>query len=81
MVDTSLQNNKMLNWPILKAFAHNKMNLTKKLKFALRKVENIVGKRENAGNQHFLLSVRFQKPPHSGLLKVGDCVVKKYCIL
>ena len=36
------------------------------------RVENIVGKGENAGNQHFLLFPQcFQKIFSSGLLKVG----------
>ena len=36
-------------WP------QNKIYVTWKLKFFLGKVENIVGKGENAGYQHFLL--------------------------
>ena len=36
------------------------------------RVENIVGKGENAGNQHFLLFPQcFQKASFLGLLKVG----------
>ena len=46
-------------------------NVTKKLKFVLGKVENIVGKGENAGYQHFLLLLqRFQKASFAGPLKV-----------
>ena len=56
----------------MKAFADNKINVTKKMKFALGQEENIVGKEENAGYQHFLLFLqRFQKTSFSGLLKVG----------
>ena len=33
----------------------SKINVTQTLKFALGRVENIVGKGENAGFQHFLL--------------------------
>ena len=33
------------------------MNMTEKLKFVLGRVENIVGKGENAGNQHFYAPV------------------------
>ena len=40
----------------LEAFADDTINVTQKLKFVLGRVENIVGKGENAGNQHFLLS-------------------------
>ena len=51
----SLPNNKILDWSELKAFADDKINVIEKLKFALERVENIVGKVKNAGNQHFLL--------------------------
>ena len=48
------------------------MKVTQKLEFVLEMVENIVGKGENAGNQHFLLfSQCFQKTPVMGSLKVG----------
>ena len=60
-----------MDLPKLKASADDKLNVTQKLKFALGKVENIVGKGENAGNQHFLLfKLCFQKATFSGLLKV-----------
>ena len=39
----------------LKARADDKINVTEKLKFDLGRTENIVGKGENAGYQHFLL--------------------------
>ena len=49
-----------------------KINVTEKLKFVLRRVENIVGKGENAGYQHFLLFPQcFQKVSLSGPFKVG----------
>ena len=38
-----------------KAFAEDQMNMTEKLKFVFGRVENIAGKVENAGHQHFLL--------------------------
>ena len=42
-----------------------------KLILVLLRVENIVRKGENAGYQHFLLFTQcFQKPSHSGLLKI-----------
>ena len=54
------------------AFADNKVNETEKLKFVLGRVENIVGKGENAGYQHFLLFLQsFQKASFSRSLKVG----------
>ena len=46
-------------------------NVTEKLKFALGGVENIVGKGQKVGYQHFLLFRKlFQKAPYTGLLKV-----------
>ena len=51
----SLPNIKILDFSKLKAFADDKINVTQKLKFVFRRVENNVGKRENAGYQHFLL--------------------------
>ena len=50
-----LPDGKFLDWSKLKALANNKINVTQKLKFVVTRVGNIVGKRENAGNQHFLL--------------------------
>ena len=44
-----------LYWSKLKAFADDKGNVTEELKFVSGRVENIVGKGENAGYQHFLL--------------------------
>ena len=47
------------------------MNVTEKLKFVLRWVENIVGKGENADYQHFLLFLQcYPKDSSSGQLKV-----------
>ena len=48
----------------MKAFADDKMSVTKKSNFDLESVENILGKGENAGYQHFLLYPQsFQKFP------------------
>ena len=56
----------------LKAIADDKINVTQILRFAWERVENIVGKGENAGFQHFLLCPQcFQKTFSSHLLKVG----------
>ena len=60
----SLPNNKILDWSKLKACADNKIKFTENLKFVLGRTENILGKGENAGYQHFLLFPKcFQKPP------------------
>ena len=62
---------KILDWFKLNALADDKINLTEKLKLVLGRVEKIVGKGENAGKQHFLLFPQFfQKPSHSGSLKL-----------
>ena len=56
----------------MKAFADDNLYVYQKLKFALGRVENILGKGENAGYQHFLLFPHcFQKASFLGLLKVG----------
>ena len=51
----SLSNDKVVDLSKLKAFADDKINVTEQLKFVMRRVENIMGKGENAGYQHFLL--------------------------
>ena len=66
----SLPNDKTVDLLKLKAFADDKLNLTQKLKFALGRVENIVGKGENAGHQQFLLFLQCFQKALSGSLKV-----------
>ena len=66
-----LPNHKFLDLSKLKAFADDKINVTKQ-KFFLGLVGNIVGKGENAGYQNFLLFPQcFQKKSFSRSLKVG----------
>ena len=68
----SLPNDKCLDWSKLKAFADDKLKVTERLKIVKGKVENIVGKGENADYQHFLLFLQyFRKASFSGSLKVG----------
>ena len=46
--------------------------MNEELKFGFGRVENIVGKGENAGYKHFLFFLQcFQKPPVSGWLWCG----------
>ena len=67
----SLPNDKILDWSKLKAFADHKINASEKLKFGMGRVENIVGKGENAGHQHFLLFPQcFQKASCTRSLKI-----------
>ena len=61
-----LPDDKLLGLPKLKAFADDKLNVTQNVKVVFHRIENIVGKEENAGYQHFLLFPQcFQKafPP------------------
>ena len=71
MLINSLPSDKSLNLSKLKVFGDDKINVTEKLKFVFARVEIIVGKGENAGNQHFLVYPRFTKPSLSESLKVG----------
>ena len=64
----SLSNDKILDWPKLKAFADDKMNLNEQLKFGFRKVENIVGNGENAGSHNV-----FKRLLPQGRWKSGLC--------
>ena len=62
-----IPNDKILDMTKLKAFADDEINVNEKLKVCLERVENIVGKGENAGYQHFLLFLQcFRKPSVSG---------------
>ena len=76
LIVSPLPNDKILDDKILdesnlKTFAGNKINASQK------KIENIVGKRENAGYQHFLLFPQcFQNSFFSSVVKSRDCVVK-----
>ena len=64
----SSANDKIVDLSKLKAFAVEKLNVSKKMISVCDKVENMVGK----GNQHFLLfQLCFQKLSISGSLKVG----------
>ena len=50
-----LPNDKILDWSKLKTFADDKMKYAKMMIVVFDRVENLVGKGENAGYQHFLL--------------------------
>ena len=59
----SLTHDKILDWTELKAFADDKINIAEMMISLSDRLENIVGKRENAGFQRFLLFLQcFQKP-------------------
>ena len=70
-VFNSLPKHKILGMTKLEAFADDKINIAQMMISVFDRVENIVGKGENAGYQHFLLFPQcFQKASFSGLLKV-----------
>ena len=58
----SLSNKDISDQSKLKASAVDEINVTQKFKFVIGRVENIVGKEDNAGYQHFhLLPQCFQE--------------------
>ena len=67
----TLLNDKIFDMTKLKAFADDKVNVAKMMISVFDRLENIVGKGENAGYQHFLFPQCFQKASFLGLLKVG----------
>ena len=72
----SLPNNKFLDQTKFKTFEDVTSNVTKMVISVFDKIENIVRKGENAGNQHFLLFVNFnqksnQSKSSSWLFEVG----------
>ena len=68
----SLPNDNILDLSKFTAFADDKRVLTQKSQFVLGRVEDIVGKGENAGYQHFLFFPQcFQKFPFPEVLKVA----------
>ena len=70
-LDNPLPDDKILGLPKLKAFTDGKSNVTQNIKVVFHRIENIVGKEENAGYQHFpLFPHRFQKAFSSGASKV-----------
>ena len=69
---TLYQMTKFLDLSKFKAIADGKSKVAQMLKYAVNRAENIVGKGENAGYQHFLLFQQcFQKLSSPGSLKVG----------
>ena len=67
-----LPNDKNLDQSKLKATADEKQKLIQMAKIVMDKTENIVGKEENAGYQHFLVFPQcVQKAFSLGSLKVG----------
>ena len=67
----SLLKNKILDTIKFKAFADDEINVAQMMISVSNRVENIVGKRENAGYQYFLLFPQcFQEASCLGSIKV-----------
>ena len=67
----SIPNDIFLHRAKFKALAENKLNVAKIMTSVYDRVENIVGKRENAGYQHFLFFPQcFKRSSFLGSLKV-----------
>ena len=67
-----LPNDNFLDMTKLKAFADDKLEVAKMTISLCGRLENTVGKEENAGYQHFLLFPQcFPSPSSLGSLKIG----------
>ena len=65
-------------WPNWKNLLKDKINAAQVMISVLDRVENIVGKWENAGYQYFLLFPQcFQKASFLGVIKSRNHVVKR----
>ena len=66
-----LPDDKILGLPKLKVFADDKLNVTQNIEVVFDRIEKIVEKEENTGNQHFLLFPQcFQKAFSSSVSKL-----------
>ena len=67
---------KFSKWTKLKAFADNKVMSLKNSKFFLERVENVIGKVEDASYHHFsLFPTMFSKGLYSRVVESRVCVV------
>ena len=77
----SLPNDKIIACSKFKSLADDKIDMTQNLKFVLERVENILGKGENADYQHFLIVQEcYEKPSLSVLLKVRIVWLSDYSL-
>ena len=76
-IHNPLPNDKILDWSKSKAFADNKINVNKQLKFGFGRVENIVKKRRKCWLPAFFpFPTIFSKGLFLKVFKSQDCVVK-----
>ena len=71
--------NNILALSMLKAFAHDNLNVTQNIKVSFQRVENIFGKGENAGFHHFLFPTMFLKGFLAPLAEGQRAVVMALC--
>ena len=74
----SLTNNNLLDQTKFKAFAENNSNITKLIISLFDRVENIMGKGENAALQHFLLFLQCFQKASFPLFRLGSVSNKEY---
>ena len=72
----SLPNNRISDLSKFKSFADDKLKVIQIVKFVLDKIEDIVGKKENAGYQHFSFPTMFLKGPFFKVAKSWDCMIR-----
>ena len=70
-----LSDDKILGLSKVKAFADDKRNVSQNIKAVFHRIENIVGKEENAGYQHFLIF------PHNVFIKAFSSSASKVVIV
>ena len=72
-----LPDDKILGLPKLKAFAEDKLNITQNIKDVFHRIENVVGKEENASCQQFLLFPQCSKKAFFFL----QCVISRHFVV
>ena len=76
-INLSSTERQILDWSKLKVFADDKIIAIIRLKFGMERVQNILVKGENAGNQHFLVFPQcFHNLSFSRVVNSRDCLVK-----
>ena len=72
----SLPNDAILGMSKFKASSDDKFGVAEIMGFVFERLANIVGKGENAGNQHFLFFLQWYQDFLPWVVESRDCVVK-----
>ena len=72
----SLPHGKSLDLSKLRTFADDNFKVAQMVQVCCDRIENIVGKGENAGNNHFSIPTMFSKGFFPRVFKSRHCVVK-----